>query len=129
MSILSNLKWQIGNKSWNCHNLYNTLSFKSSISIANTDTSLKTTETCKQLNSTPSDERSDVVWIVVVTLLCVLIAICIIFHWIKKRKDLFVQCFKTKMNCSIQYRMPIDIDSMQSIYLFKTSLYSQHAFV
>lgn len=34
--------------------------------------------------NTLSEERSDVVWIVAVTLLCVMIAICAIFHWIRK---------------------------------------------
>lgn len=53
-------------------------------SSANTHTDAKSKGTCNHLENTPSDERSDVVWIVVVTLLCVIIAICIIFHWIKK---------------------------------------------
>lgn len=59
----------------------------SSNSSANNHTDAKSKETCIHLDSTPSDERSDVVWIVVVTLLCVIIAFCTIFHWIKKRKD------------------------------------------
>lgn len=45
----------------------------------------KSKETCNHLDNTPSDERSEVVRIVVVTLLCVIIiAVCTIFHWIKK---------------------------------------------
>lgn len=53
-------------------------------SSANNHTDAKSKETCNHLDSTPSDERSDVVWIVVVTLLCVVIAICLIFHWIRR---------------------------------------------
>lgn len=53
-------------------------------SSANNHTDAKSKETCIHLDSTPSDERSDVVWIVVITLLCVIIAVCTIFHWIKK---------------------------------------------
>lgn len=53
-------------------------------SSAKNHTDAKSKETCNHLDSTPSDERSDVVWIVVVTLLCVIIAICSIFHWIRR---------------------------------------------
>lgn len=53
-------------------------------SSADFDTDANTKETCKQHYRTLSEERSDVVWIVAVTLLCVLIAICAIFHWIRK---------------------------------------------
>lgn len=82
---------------------------KTSNSSADFDTDANTKETCKQHYRTLSEERSDVVWIVAVTLLCVLIAICAIFHWIRKRKDLKVQYseqFK-KMNYLIQYKMCI----------------------
>lgn len=53
-------------------------------SSADSDTDANPIETCKQHYNTLSEERSDVVWIVAVTLLCVMIAICAIFHWIRK---------------------------------------------
>lgn len=61
---------------------------KTSNSSPKNHTDAKSKETCNHLDSTLTDERSDVVWIVVVTLLCVVIAICSIFHWIRMRKDL-----------------------------------------
>lgn len=67
-------------------NLY--LFFKTRNSSDDSHTNAKSKETCNHLDSTPSDERSDVVWIVVITLLGVIVAICTIFHWInKKRKE------------------------------------------
>lgn len=61
---------------------------KTSNSSPKNHTDAKSKETCNHLDSTLTDERNDVVWIVVVTLLCVVIAICSIFHWIRMRKDL-----------------------------------------
>lgn len=61
---------------------------------ANNHTDAKSKETCNHLDSTQSDERSDVVWIVVVTLLCVIIAIYTIFHWLRK--------LRTRLACTLK---------------------------
>lgn len=77
---------------------------KTSNSSANNHTDAKSKETFNHLDSTPSDERSDVVWTLVVTLLCVMIAVCTIFHWIKKRK------YPNSLNYQIQYPCKVYIE-------------------